>query len=105
MESAARFGEYQQGIVETDWGFFFDRGDNDRWIPDGDDVFGRIRLRVLSAGSSTLTDYGHRTQWINRLGCFHSLGFLGASRERVVFCRTVEAAISRSLHFAVVVKI
>ena len=40
----------------------FDREENDRRSLDGDDLFGRIRCRVLSAKSGKLTDFGKQTK-------------------------------------------
>ena len=40
----------------------FDIEENDRRVPDGDGLFGRIRFRALSAEPGELTGYGEQTQ-------------------------------------------
>ena len=60
MESAARL---ESGNKELERGMtLFDREENDRRIPDGGDLFGRIRFRALSAKPGRLTNYGKQTQ-------------------------------------------
>ena len=60
MESAARL-ESRNRELERRMSLF-DREENDRRVPDGDDLLGRSRFRAPSVESGTLTDYGKYTQ-------------------------------------------
>ena len=60
MESAARL-ESRNKELERRMSLS-DREENDRRIPDGGVLFGRIRFRALSAKPGRLRNYGKQTQ-------------------------------------------